>query len=271
MKQNERNKKFHIVTLSLFIAIVSAPAHTRAVPPQTRAVPRLVVDEPASSTVLAAIVEDLFEESGQSDHVVSDDNTASPLPHHAHLSSHYGYRRGRTTGARTFHAGTDFHAQRGTPVYAVRPGIVEHVASNSDRRGQFSGYGNAVVIFHPDEDCWTFYAHLEEALVEVGQKVETSEHIGSVGNSSNGRFPGMGVHLHFEVRERTQHGTSPFPGPYRVNNQNPEHWLAEHGIVFDDSGTASLTETETEESHEGCSHAHQANASLSTQTDGKES
>ena len=108
------------------------------------------------------------------------------------------------------------------------------------------GYGNAVVIYHEDEDRWTFYAHLDEALVVPGMVVEAGDEIGRVGNTTNRRFQGMGVHLHFEVRVRAHNGQSPFPGRYRVNNIDPERWLGSHGIHFDNTGKVITEESEVE-------------------------
>ncbi|HEY8430947.1 MAG TPA: M23 family metallopeptidase [Sandaracinaceae bacterium] len=157
---------------------------------------------------------------------------SSPLPAGYRVGSHYGYRTSRRTGARTFHAGIDFLAPRGTPVYAVRGGIVEAVARNR-RHTNFAGYGNAIVIHHPDQNRWSFYAHLDDVTVEEGQIVEPGQLIGHVGNTTNGRFPGMGAHLHFEVRRPAPNGESPFPGVYRRYNVDPEDWLAAMGVRFE--------------------------------------
>lgn len=158
---------------------------------------------------------------------------SSPLPAGFHAGGRFGYRASRRTGERTFHAGLDFTAPRGTPVYAVARGIVETVAHDS-ARSAFNGYGNAVVLRHED-GYWSFYAHLDEALVTEGQEVEPGELIGRVGNSTNRRFPGMGTHLHFEVRVARPDGSSPFPGVYRRHNVDPERWLAAMGVRFEPS------------------------------------
>jgi murein DD-endopeptidase MepM/ murein hydrolase activator NlpD len=159
---------------------------------------------------------------------------SSPLPACFGPGSGFGYRASPRTGRRTFHAGADFNAPGGTPVYAVRAGIVEAVATNRGR-AFFNGYGNAVVVYHPELDQWSFYAHLRETSVEVGQAVLPGERIGSVGNTTNGRFPRMGAHLHFEVRRRTSEGLSPFPGAYRQYNLDPERWLTDQGVRFEDA------------------------------------
>jgi len=50
---------------------------------------------------------------------------SSPVPAGIGVGSHYGWRTSTRTGRRTFHAGADFLAERGTPVYAVRGGVVQ--------------------------------------------------------------------------------------------------------------------------------------------------
>lgn len=207
-----------------------------AVTPQaTSATPGEWLSDATASAALVDVI-GVLEETRVDLDALDDGDTVSPAPQSARLMSRYGMRRGRTTGRPTFHAGLDFFAPRGTPVVAARSGVVEIVASDRSIGGSFSGYGNAVVIYHEDEDLWTFYAHLDESLVSPGMKIEAGEVIGRVGNTTNRRFIGMGVHLHFEVRERSENGASPFPGRYRVNNIDPETWLAEHDVEYDRTG-----------------------------------
>ncbi|MCA9604876.1 MAG: M23 family metallopeptidase, partial [Myxococcales bacterium] len=125
---------------------------------------------------------------------------ASPVPASVGVGSHYGWRTSTRTGERTFHAGVDFLTPGGTPAYAVRGGVVETVAFEGEHSRRFAGYGNAVVIRHDDDGRWSFYAHLDQVDVEPGQYVLPGDKIGNVGNTTNGRFPGMVSHLHFEVR-----------------------------------------------------------------------
>jgi hypothetical protein len=147
------------------------------------------------------------------------------------------------------HAGMDLGhpGGRGTPVLAVQKGIVEQVLSDADRsRGGFNGYGNGVIIHHPDDDTWALYAHLDHAMVEPGQQIIAGQQIGAMGNSNNGKFPGMGVHLHLELRKRKSSGASPFPGPYPQSPQNlydnldPHDWLAGKGLQFSRRGNFEI-------------------------------
>lgn len=91
--------------------------------------------------------------------------------------------------AKLSHYGVDFVAPKGTSVYASHNAKVIFAG-----RG-FRGYGNLVVLEHPD-GITSFYAHLNSILVSQGQLVDIGHRIGSVGNTGNAR----GVHLHFELK-----------------------------------------------------------------------
>lgn len=155
-----------------------------------------------------------------------------------------GMRRGiQPPHPMRFHAGADIVAGRGTVVYAPRAGVVERVTDGRlpAAGNPFGGYGNAVVLRHDSEGpLWSFYAHLDRALVTAGETVTAGTPIGLVGNSTNGKFRGMGCHLHFEVRHAREDGRSPYPGPYPQSptqlryNQDPEAWLRGHGVYFVD-------------------------------------
>jgi murein DD-endopeptidase MepM/ murein hydrolase activator NlpD len=154
-------------------------------------------------------------------------------PDEGRLISGFGTRTGRTTGAPTFHAGIDILGSRGTAVYAPRAGTVSRLALNSAPiRSPFGGYGNAVVLEHPHDGVWTMFAHLDEPLVHPGDTVYQGQQIGTIGNTTNGKFPGMGVHLHMEVRRARQDGSAPFPGRYGAFNLDPVEWLTEKGLRF---------------------------------------
>jgi hypothetical protein len=153
-------------------------------------------------------------------------------PSDARLWSRFGPRMGFTSRRPQFHAGTDFGAPEGTPVYAPRAGVVQNIAHEEDglRGNPFSGYGNAVALFHADENLWSFYAHLSDVAVAIGQEVQPGQLLGRSGRMNNGKFPGMPAHLHMEVRHARSTGASPYPGPYRTNNIDPLAWLISHGV-----------------------------------------
>ncbi len=109
------------------------------------------------------------------------------LPVEGRISSPYGPRSDPFTGKSRFHKGLDIAAPRGTPIYPRGPGEVIF-------SGALSGYGNIVIIRHPD-GVVTRYAHNEKNLVEAGEEVDGTRPIGLVG--STGRA--TGPHLHYEV------------------------------------------------------------------------
>lgn len=180
---------------------------------------------------------------------------ASPVPFQkGRLLSGYGMRRGRRTGKPTYHAGVDIGhpAGRGTPIYAVEGGTVERVVDNDNPDWGFKGYGNVVVIRHAPgglgakthdvDKTWSSYSHLDKTTVEEGQKVAPGDQIGEMGNTSTGKFPGMGVHLHLELRRPKSDGSSPFPGPYKQLNLDPKPWIEATGVRFGDRGEITLGE-----------------------------
>jgi murein DD-endopeptidase MepM/ murein hydrolase activator NlpD len=79
----------------------------------------------------------------------------------------------------------------------------------------------------------SYYAHVDEILVEPRQNVRRGEQIATVG-TANGRY---WAHLHFEMREFT----TPFVGPgYRDDTRgwiDPSAFIASHrGAPEDDVG-----------------------------------
>jgi murein DD-endopeptidase MepM/ murein hydrolase activator NlpD len=109
-----------------------------------------------------------------------------------YISSGFGYRSDPFDGEAAFHAGLDFKAPLGAPIYAAARGVVAFV-------GQRQGYGNCVEIDHGN-GLRTRYAHMSAFRTRVGQQVTAGQLIGAVG--STGRS--TGPHLHFEVRLNDQ-------------------------------------------------------------------
>ena len=180
-------------------------------------------------------------------------------PREGGLSSRFGERcsvAARAAGqgcVPKWHAGIDLwigdKPAGSVPVFAVAAGYVQTIARDVPGPGAFSGYGNCVSLRHvgADEGWWSFYAHMHalpaylEELRTRDVLVPAGTVIGSVGKTSNGKFPHLYQHLHMEVRRAARGGGSPFPGPYRTYNVDPEPWLAERGIVFGYRGAIQLT------------------------------
>ena len=102
-------------------------------------------------------------------------------------ASGYGTRIDPIYKTAKFHAGMDFSANTGTPVYATGNGRVK-------KAGWQSGYGKIIIVDH-GFGYETWYAHLNKYNVRVGQKVIRGEVIGEVGNTGKSTGP----HLHYEV------------------------------------------------------------------------
>ena len=86
----------------------------------------------------------------------------------------------------------DIGAPRGTPIYAAADGTVIIAKDNGGWNG---GYGNYVVISHPN-GTQTLYAHMSKVLATPGESVNQGDTIGLVGMTGLA----TGNHLHFEVR-----------------------------------------------------------------------
>jgi murein DD-endopeptidase MepM/ murein hydrolase activator NlpD len=91
------------------------------------------------------------------------------------------------------HQGQDLPAPEGTPLVAVRGGVIKHVEY------QAGGAGWYVILDGTGEDRDYAYMHLQEGsiLVKPDERVRTGQRIGLVGNTGSSE----GSHLHFEVWE----------------------------------------------------------------------
>lgn len=110
------------------------------------------------------------------------------------LSSGFSYRIDPIYKTVKFHAGLDFSAPQGTPIYATANGIVR-VAGNLG-----NGYGNHVIINHGYQYS-TLYGHMYRIKVRVGQSIKRGGVIGYVGNTGKSTGP----HVHYEVMKGGRH------------------------------------------------------------------
>jgi murein DD-endopeptidase MepM/ murein hydrolase activator NlpD len=133
----------------------------------------------------------------------------SPFPGPVRMSSGFGYRTAPCGACSSLHQGLDFNPGMGAPIGAVAAGTVR-VA------GTYFSYGETVVIDHQVDGrkVSTLYGHMipGSSPLEVGDRVEPGQFIGSVGSSG----VSTGAHLHLEV---LMDGTLPV---------DPAAWLAAH-------------------------------------------
>ena len=132
-----------------------------------------------------------------------------PLKSYSRISSEYGWRKNPVTGVNKLHAGTDFAAPGGTPIYAAASGYVQVAGWSS------GGYGNYVIIYHgkmSDGNTYsTLYGHMKSVATSAGKYVKQGELIGYVGSTGNS----TGNHLHLEV----------WKGGSKANAVNPRGYI----------------------------------------------
>lgn len=119
------------------------------------------------------------------------------------VSSEFGWRMHPILNYLRLHAGRDYAAPCGTPIYAAAPGTVVSA-------GWGGGYGNQVIISHGlvgGEALATTYNHMERIVAGYGA-ISRGQLVGYVGTTGLS----TGCHLHFEAR---------------VNGapQDPRRWL----------------------------------------------
>jgi murein DD-endopeptidase MepM/ murein hydrolase activator NlpD len=119
------------------------------------------------------------------------------------VTSPFGWRVHPITGEYKFHAGVDLGYDYGAAVPSVFDGEVVQTGNFSD------GYGNQILIYHPDYDCYTRYAHLSSIAVNAGDYVSAGEVIGYVGSTGNSTGP----HLHLEYIVRSADGGYEYADP----------------------------------------------------------
>ncbi len=140
-------------------------------------------------------------------------NFAWPIPGYTAISSPFGKRTAPTSGASTFHKGTDIPAPEGTTLIATCDGEITFI-------GFLGGGGYTITITNAD-GLKISYCHVSpNYIVSVGQIVEQGEIIGNVGpkyvygvvgnnykdasgNPTNGAT--TGCHLHIGFREDSEY------------------------------------------------------------------
>ena len=99
---------------------------------------------------------------------------------------------GEIRGGGRPHGGVDLDGEIGDPVVSAGAGLVVHAGPPPPG---MSGYGNVVVVNHPD-GTQAMYAHLSAITTVAGALVQPGTSIGAVGVSGSV----TGSHLHWEMR-----------------------------------------------------------------------
>jgi murein DD-endopeptidase MepM/ murein hydrolase activator NlpD len=109
-----------------------------------------------------------------------------------------------------FHAGLDFTAPQGTPIYATADGTIKQSGNTGN------GYGNHVIINH-GYGYETLYGHMVRTKAREGQSVKRGEVIGYVGSTGKSTGP----HCHYEVH---RNGRPVDPVYYFYNDLTPDQF-----------------------------------------------
>jgi murein DD-endopeptidase MepM/ murein hydrolase activator NlpD len=126
------------------------------------------------------------------------------------IASGFGHRIDPVYKTVKFHAGLDFTAPQGTPIYASANGVVKIAAHLG------TGYGNHVVINH-GYGYETLYGHMFRIKAKPGQRVKRGEIIGYVGSTGKSTGP----HCHYEVHKN---GRPLDPVYFFYNDLTPEQF-----------------------------------------------
>ena len=105
----------------------------------------------------------------------------------ANIGSFWGADRDK--GIRK-HEGVDIFAPARSAAVAVSNGTITSVSENT--------LGGKVIFLQPDNTAYNvYYAHLDEQLVQAGQRVTAGETIGLTGNTGSAKYTPS--HLHFGI------------------------------------------------------------------------
>ncbi|MDB5190646.1 MAG: family metallopeptidase [Segetibacter sp.] len=126
------------------------------------------------------------------------------------IASGFGTRIDPVYKVTKFHAGLDFTAEQGTPIYATADGRVKEASHHE------TGYGNHVIINH-GYGYETLYGHMVRIKVRAGQTVKRGEVIGWVGSTGKSTGP----HCHYEVHKN---GNPVDPVYFFYNDLTPEQF-----------------------------------------------
>jgi len=142
-----------------------------------------------------------FEASG-----MGQQRTGLIMPVVGRITSNFGARRHPILGYTRMHAGVDFGAAYGSPIYAVGDATVAYA-------GWHGGHGNYVKLDH-GSGYGTGYGHMSRIAVSPGTHVRAGQVIGYVGSTGLSTGP----HLHYELY-RNGTPVNPLSVRFTVSNQ----------------------------------------------------
>ena len=142
------------------------------------------------------------------------------------ITSYYGYRTNPLTGKGTkFHSGVDIGGNKeGTNVYASANGMVGKIIRRA------SCGGNQVYVYHTINGVryTSSYWHLLSINVKIGDKVDSTTVVGTVGGGSGTRSYdscSTGAHLHYMIAKGWYGETYTTYSKFLANTLNPKDIL----------------------------------------------
>ena len=142
------------------------------------------------------------------------------------ITSYYGYRINPLTGKGTkFHSGVDIGGNKeGTNVYASANGMVGKIIRRA------SCGGNQVYVYHTINGVkyTTSYWHLLSINVKIGDKVDSTTVVGTVGGGGQTRSYdkcSTGAHLHYMIAKGWYGETYTTYSKFLANTLNPKDIL----------------------------------------------
>ena len=125
-------------------------------------------------------------------------------------------RRGYGNG----HNGIDLVAPYRTPVYAAADGVISFEGYGQNHSWMGWEAGICALVWHPQLNIYTGYAHLSSTVIDKGQNVKRGQLIGYSGYTGYVIPEGAnGAHLHFEALPKSPNVVAPYwgridPAPY---------------------------------------------------------
>lgn len=180
---------------------------------------------PVAEAILAALTRQVSTvESGQRPVVEETTRVMFPLPDGTWVrTSPFGWRTHPITEQRALHAGSDFAAPDGTPIFAVADGLVV--------RADYSETGGGVIVIEHTvggQRVASTYIHMWAQGIHIapGQSVTAGQHIGDVGSSGQSTGP----HLHLQIH----------PGGQGAATVDADAWLTEHDAATTEPSDTAL-------------------------------
>lgn len=129
------------------------------------------------------------------------------------------------------HNGIDIAADGGSDIYAVCGGEVVSADWKDD-------YGYLVILYHPNLDVYTFYAHASKLVVSAGMKVKQGDVIAKVGSTGNS----SGNHIHYGICDSLLGG---FPNRYYYDPLTYFVYSDNTGNNDNDDNNTNVPDTQT--------------------------